>query len=428
LAHETGYYGIGPVKKLSLQAMLGKAPSGFQMDIRTPLVVLTSLSTLPATDIYLPSLPGMADHFGISEAATRATLSVYLVASLLSAPVLGALSDRFGRRPVLLSCLAVFICGSAACSISDGFSLFLIGRFLQGAGSVVTPVVGWAIIHDIHPGEKGATVMSWLGAIFSASPLVAPAVGGFVDVNFGWRWSFIIMSALATVALLVAAFFLEETHKPTVIHRISPRHVVASYLTIFRNSTFLSYVGIFAILMIGEWSYLTVAPFYFDNVLHFSPDNTGFYISMVGVIYFSGTLVTPAIVKRRGAQKSIRVGLFVSLAGALLLLAVSLVSPKMPPAISLTLGIYLVGTAIIWGPTTTMAIQCFEHERASASAARALLLNATFVVGSFCGNLLGGASLFPLALALICCTAGSMYLAHKTKAAILISNQGDSKS
>jgi len=371
------------------------------MDPRTALVVLTSFATLPATDIYLPSLPGMAGHFGVSEEAVRATISIFLVGSLIAAPIIGVLSDRFGRRPVLIASLVVFICGSIACSISDGLSLLLVGRFLQGVGSVATPVVGWAIIHDIYPKDKGATVMSWMGAIFAACPLIAPAIGGLIDVTLGWRWNFILISLFASIAFLLAAAFLTETHTKATTSELSAKKVIASYVSVFTNITFMSYVGIFALVVCGEWCYFTVAPFYFENMLHFTPDKTGFYISLVGVIYFLGTLATPAIITRRGAEGTILVGLLVSLAGALMLAAVYFVAPTIPIAISAALGIYLIGTAIIWGPTTTLALQRFEHERGAASAVRALVLNATFVLGSVLGGVLGGASLLPLALALL---------------------------
>jgi len=142
------------------------------------LVMMAGLATVAGTDIFLPSLPSMAVYFAASEDAIRLSIPVYLTGSLCAAPILGALSDRLGRRRVLLMGLGVFLLGTAICLVSPSIHIFFVGRFIQGSGAIVSPVVGWAILQDLYTGERGAKIMAWAGSIVSVGPFVAPGLGG----------------------------------------------------------------------------------------------------------------------------------------------------------------------------------------------------------------------------------------------------------
>lgn len=370
------------------------------------LVILASLSTVAATDIFLPSLPSMAAYFNASENATQLTIPLYLVGSLLAAPLLGILSDHYGRRPVMLFGLALFLCGTAICMYSPSLSFLLRGRFIQGLGAIVSPVVGWALLQDLYPKDEGARVMAWAGSITCIAPLIAPGLGGYIHKAFGWQGNFLILFLFGAMTFLLM-LFSKSTPKVFVKKgKLSPFDSLNTYKKIITHKPFLIYMSFFALLTCGEWCYLTFIPFYFEDSLHLSPDIFGLYLSGSASFYVLAALVSPLIVQWLGVNKTLEGGIALSLIGSLLLLCVAVLAPTFPLLIVITVGIYFFGMAGIWGPSISRALQCFEDIRGSASAVRSLCIIGCSIAGSFVGTFLDDTSLLPLSLFLLITTVG----------------------
>jgi len=383
------------------------------MNLATALVFLAAIATSPATDIYLPSLPDMALYFAVSEEAMRGTITIFLFGSLVSALPLGLLADGFGRRIMLSLSLAIFTVGSFLCAIAHWLPLFMTGRFLQGAGAVAIPVIGFVIIHDIHKENNAAKVMAWLGALFSVTPLLAPSLGGFLDVTIGWQSSFVLLACVGAVSAILCALKLPETKIIGSINNLSFNTIFHNYKEVLKNRAFLLYVFIFSAICCGEWCYLTLAPFHFERVLGLTADECGVYISGIGASYLLSTFLSPWIIDRFGAHKAIIVGIIFGLAGSLILMALFFIYPKSPLLVALGLTIYMMGTAIIWGPAATKSLQSFDHQRGIASSIRSLILTGSFAAGSFAGTLLDYRSILPLALFLFLCSSLSLIFFKK---------------
>ena len=145
----------------------------------------------------------MAVLFGVSVDQMQLSIPLYLIGSLLAAPFLGLLSDFVGRRPVMLWSTMLFLLGTGLCIFSLSLPIFLIGRMLQGFGAVAASAVGWALIQDLYPRDESAKIMSWMGTIISAVPLIAPALGGYIHTLFGWQANFMLIFCLATFTLIL---------------------------------------------------------------------------------------------------------------------------------------------------------------------------------------------------------------------------------
>ncbi|MBP9692622.1 MAG: MFS transporter [Alphaproteobacteria bacterium] len=209
--------------------------------IQMLLVMMASLSTLAATDIFLPSLPSMAAYFGASENATQLTIPLYLLGSLLAAPLLGILSDHYGRRPVMLFGMALFLCGTAICIYSPSLSLLLSGRFIQGFGAIVVPVVGWAFLQDLYPKDEGTRVMTWVGSANCVAPLVAPGLGGYIHMAFGWQGNFLLLFLFGVTTLILMLFSKPTLKSISKKEKLSPSHSLKTYGRIITHTQFLVY-------------------------------------------------------------------------------------------------------------------------------------------------------------------------------------------
>lgn len=384
----------------------------FRFDKTFFIITVLGLSTFPAVDIYLPSLPGMAHYFATSEEAIRSTITAYLIGSVLATLPLGIYSDRIGRKPVLIVGLISFLIGSVLCFIADNYLTLLVGRFLEGIGATSIPVVGFIVIHESYPQHEATTKMTWLGALMSGSPLISPSIGAAIDTLFGWRWNFALLSVLGAFALF-CSFYLSETTKKTTQNT----HFITQYKSVLKHRIFILTVLTFSLLCVGEWCYLTLAPFIFEKTLGLTVSECGSTISAIACSYFFVALLTPWFIKYFGINKTIIISVALSCIGATELIVCFLLQFNSVICVALGLACYLSGLSLVWGPTATKALQCFEQSRGIASSTRSLLLCGCCAVGSSLGATLSFKSILPLALCLFACalTSALCYYLSRTQ-------------
>lgn len=379
------------------------------------LIAMASISTISSTDIFLPSLPSMATYFGTSDEAAQLLVPICLLGSLVGGPILGFLSDHFTRKKVILVGLGIFLLGTAMCVFSGSLMMLLYGRFIQGLGGAVAPVVGWALVQDLYPGDQSAKVMSWMGSIICIAPLVAPGLGGFLHVTFGWQGSFVFLFLFALLTLFLMLFFLSNEENRREKKTISFFNTMKTYAQIITNKTFLYYISFFSFVTFAEWCYLTLIPFYFENTLHLMPNVLGLYISGSASFYVVGSMVTPTILNWLGTMKTLACGIFTSLAASLWLVSISLFLPTSPLLIMLAVGFYFFGAAIVWGPSVSRALQCFEKTRGAASAVRSSLITTASAFGGVLGSLLNDSSIVPLSLLMLIMALGCVIIFQKVE-------------
>jgi DHA1 family bicyclomycin/chloramphenicol resistance-like MFS transporter len=157
-----------------------------------------------STDLYLASLPGMALDFGVSPAAVQQTLSLFVFGFGTAQLISGPLSDRYGRRPVLIGGLALYLVSGLACALAPSLGWLIAARFVQAIGCCTAVVVARAIIRDAYSPAEGARVMARALSLLALAPILGPILGGYLQVGFGWRAAFVAL-ALAGLAVWVAS-------------------------------------------------------------------------------------------------------------------------------------------------------------------------------------------------------------------------------
>ena len=201
------------------------------------VVVSSALVTLFASDIYLPSMPRIAAYFSVDNSQVQLSLSFFLGGQLLTTLFWGTLSDTIGRKKSYFIGMLIFLLGTFFCIVSENIHIFLLGRLLQGAGGIVSAVVGWALIQDVYPKDKSARIMSWIGSIIAVAPMVAPVLGGLIAKHFNWKYDFYLIAFFASI-VLVGIYNLSDVQKAAVTS-FSPKAVVKQYVGIITNKLFL---------------------------------------------------------------------------------------------------------------------------------------------------------------------------------------------
>ena len=143
-----------------------------------------------STSMYLPSLPSLADDLHVEAAGVKMTMTVFLAAFAAAQLFFGPLSDRFGRRPALFLGLGLYLLGTAACAVAPNLPALIVGRFVQGFGACAGPAIARAIVRDRYERAEAARVLAYIGMAMAVGPAVGPILGGFLQVQFGWRANF----------------------------------------------------------------------------------------------------------------------------------------------------------------------------------------------------------------------------------------------
>lgn len=292
------------------------------LDRKTPphvvtLVLLAGLSTL-AMNIFLPSLPRMAQWFGVDYAVMQLAVSSYLAGSAVLQIIVGPLSDRFGRRPVILSALALFVVATVAALLAPSAGWFLAARVVQAV--VATGMaLSRAVIRDMVPADQAASMIGYVTMAMSVVPMIGPAVGGALDELFGWQASFILLIGLGVLTFLLVWADLGETAGGTG-RRF--RAKMRDYPTLLTSPRFWGYAAVASLASGAFFAYLGGAPFVGDAVFHLSPAVTGYYFAAPAIGYALGNFLAGRYSTRLGIDRMVLIGTVFSTltlaAGALL--------------------------------------------------------------------------------------------------------------
>lgn len=293
------------------------------MSPSTLLLLITGCLMLQplSTDLYLASLPGLVDEFGATRAAVQQTLSLFVLGFGCAQLVSGPLSDRFGRRPVLLGGLAVYVAASVGCALAAALAPLVAMRFGQAIGACTAAVVARAVIRDAYPPADAAQVISKSASIMGLVPMLGPILGGYLQVLFGWRAAF-VFHALFGVALLVAVLRLfRETNLQTNPDAVRPLGLLAIYARIARTGAFWAWTLPGALSYATLFIFISGSSFALIEVLGVPTEYFGYCFGFAVTGFLSGTFACRALLGRIGLDRTLSVGTGIALLSGLGFLA-----------------------------------------------------------------------------------------------------------
>ncbi len=286
-------------------------------DRQTPphIVTLTALAGIPALSmtIFLPSLPNMTAWFGTSYQLMQLSVPAYLFVNALLHIVIGPLSDRYGRRTLVLWTVIIFLIATVGCMLAPTVEVFLLFRMLQSviAGGLV---LSRAIIRDIHPPAQAASMIGYVTMGMALAPMFGPMIGGMLDRLFGWQASFALLALLGLILLILIVADLGETAPGAFASLLSQ---VRSYPELFRSRRFWAYSLASCFASGTFFAYLGGAPFIGSHVFQLNAARVGFYFGMAAFGYMIGNYLSGRYSIRFGINRMMLSGALTCLLGPL---------------------------------------------------------------------------------------------------------------
>jgi DHA1 family bicyclomycin/chloramphenicol resistance-like MFS transporter len=270
-----------------------------------------------STDLYLASLPGLGSYFSAAPAAVQQTLSLFVIGFGSAQLISGPLSDRYGRRPVLLGGLAVYVVASIACSLAPTLPLLVAARFIQAIGCCTAVVVARGLIRDAYSPADGARVIAKASSLLSLAPLIGPVVGGYLQVTFGWRAAFVVMSLFGLLLALACLSRLEETNQHRDPQATRLGGLWASYRAVAAHPGFWAYALPGALSYASIFVFISGSSFVLIQVLGVPTRYYGFGFAFGVSGYLVGTLVCRRLLGGFGLEKTLSIGAATSLTAGL---------------------------------------------------------------------------------------------------------------
>ena len=272
-----------------------------------------------AMDIYIPSVPELVNVFNSSPATIQLTLSLFLIFFGIGQLILGPLSDQFGRRRVALLSTVAYIASSFLCATAHTVTALIIFRIFEAISACGMAVSANAIIRDVYSERDSGRMYSYLNGAIAMSPLFAPLIGGYLDIYFGWRSSFLTLAVFGVIAVFIILTQIHETHEKHKRLRMN-KTVFTRYLEIFKHRDFRFFVFSGASGMSCLFTFFSISPYLLINDLGVPRQHFGFYFAVMGLLFFIGSIVAGKLVMKIGLRNNVLIGAICCFGGALFMM------------------------------------------------------------------------------------------------------------
>jgi len=280
------------------------------------LGALTAMTAI-AIDMSLPALPALAAAFATAPDRVQLTLSLFAIGYGAGQLLSGPLSDRFGRKPVLLGGLGIYTLAGLAAALAPGIAPLVMARLLQGLGAAVGPILGRAIVRDHWSGVRAAQALSHVMVVFALAPMVAPLIGAGLLRLWGWRSIFLTFAVFGGVLALVTWLVFAESLRTPDRLAMSPARLFANARRFFADRRCVGYMLVNSCIFVGLFVFISASPFVFIAGYGVTPGAFGLYFALGAFAIMAGALANGRLVRRLPPERVLRSGLIVlSLSGA----------------------------------------------------------------------------------------------------------------
>jgi DHA1 family bicyclomycin/chloramphenicol resistance-like MFS transporter len=351
--------------------------------------ILAGLGPL-SLSLFTPAMPEIVHAFATTEDAVKMTLGLYFAGFAVAQLICGPLSDGYGRKPVTLAFLTIYLVGSLGALLAPTIEILILSRLLQGAGAAVGLAVSRAIVRDLFAHEQSARILNLITLILALAPAIAPTIGGLVMEIAGWHAIFLIMVAIGVAAWLAISLLLVETvdRNPS---RAKPMAVLRTYRKLLGDGYFLASSLVIAGTLGAYYTQATLLPFILMERIGLTPAQFGLAMLLQSASFISGSLIMRHLIPRYGAHRLVPVGLlFSTLGAAALALLLSLYEPNFVIVMA-PMAAFVFGNAFVMPAMSVATVAAHPENAGAAASLSGFLQMGAGLVGTLLSGLLGDA-------------------------------------
>ena len=361
------------------------------------IILLAAVSALGPVgmQILLPALPVIKQKFYVTNDVAQLTLSLSMLAIAIGTLVYGPLSDKFGRKRVMLVGIVITIFGSIVCFVADSIMLLISGRFIQAFGGAVGLVLARAIVRDVYGPEEAARVIATLVMVMVVLPMMSPALGGELMQRFGFESVFIVIAFASAIALVFLFLWLPETlAKPVPFEGV--KSMLMTFSKLFASRVFCGYAFCVTFVSVVFFSFISAAPEIMVSVLKRPPTEYGYYFIMIPAGFMTGNYVARHYGRTISIDNMIAIGASIGVFGIVLALLLQTLGMSSPVALFLPIALAVFGNGITLPNAQAAAINEFPEYAGTASGLTGFLQMAVSSVAAQAVALIFNGTVYPL--------------------------------
>ena len=363
------------------------------------LSLLTALGPL-SMDMYLPALPAISEALHAPIVQVQFTISSYLIGFAVGQMIYGPVSDRYGRRPVILAALALNCVAAVLCALTLSIGALITARFFQALGGAGAVVLARAAVRDLYSGVRAGRELSLMGSITAFAPIAAPMIGGGLEMAWSWRAIFFLLLIFALFVAAMAARFLPETLHPQkrTSGPFSVREMLAAYRSVLVHRGFLALVAILSSTFVGLFAWISGAPIVMQGARYgLTPLIFGVIFSSGAAGYMIGAYAASKVVMRFGLDRTIGIGCVIMAFGGLVMAAGVALDLRNVAWFVVPMMIYLAGMGLALPQTQAAALTPFPDRAGTASSLLGFAQQTSAAVAAAAIGLYLGSSAWPVA-------------------------------
>jgi DHA1 family bicyclomycin/chloramphenicol resistance-like MFS transporter len=378
------------------------------------LAALSAIGPL-TTDMYLPSLPDIAHQLHASTAQAQFTISSYLIGFAVGQIFYGPVSDRHGRKPVLLAAITLYCLASLVCMFSSSIDMLITARAFQAVGGSGGIVLARAIVRDLYSGARAGRELSVIASVMALAPVLAPVVGGVLQTVFGWQAVFLTLVVAGLIGMVIVWLLLPETLTRRATEPVSVASMARSYRVVAREPAYLAYLAIASASFAGLFSWISGAAFVLQGLYHLTPFDFGLVFAIGSVGYMAGSTLAARLVQKLDLDHVLGLGGCACAVGGLGMVAS--VSLGLSSAFSLVvpMAVYLAGLGMVLPQAIAGAMTPFPERAGAASSLFGFVQQTVSAVGGAAVGWYLGRTAWPLVIgvaAMGCATLGLWSVTH----------------
>ena len=342
-----------------------------QVQKQAPIAVLFTMlfAGQIASTIFLPGLPSIAVELEIPRSVVQIMVPVYLAAFASTQLIIGPLSDKFGRKPIVLLGILLFTFASYLCANANDIQTLLLCRVAQATGACSTLVISRAIIRDTSEGLAAAKAMSYVAIAMAVGPIMAPFIGGFLTGWFSWRATFLFTTLIGFVVLILISVNLKETLPKEMRNPPKLSTLYSNYLELLKNKKFTAYSLITAFASGAMQAYVVSSPIIFIVLMGVSPEVFGFYVMVMPSLFVLATFTSRKLMDYISVDQIIIIGGIFSCSGGVLQLFFGISEVQTPMPVLIAFAISNFGTGLVLGNCYASALNSVKPEIAGSASA-----------------------------------------------------------